>query len=194
MPEGRKENKNALRSKRMIREAFLQLIQEKELSKVTVTDIVNRADVNRSTFYAHYPDIYGVIESFEDDVIEKMLTILSEFKYRNFFQNPLPLLLRVNRYLEEDMELYRILITQAGSSSIFRKMSRAFIDYMEKDSDVPEKIKSSAAFEIRIRFFASGILGLYENWFLGNVPGELNDISLEVAKVIKESSSEFLLA
>lgn len=194
MPEGRKENKNALRSKRMIREAFLQLIQEKELSKVTVTDIINKADINRSTFYAHYPDIYGVIESFEDDVIEKMLTILSEFKYRNFFQNPLPLLLRINRYLEEDMDLYRILITQTGSSSVFRKMSRAFIDYMEKDSDVPEKIKGSAAFEIRIRFFASGILGLYENWFLGNIPGELNDISLEVAKIIKESSSEFLLA
>jgi len=192
MSEGRKENRNALRSKRMIREAFLSLIQEKELPKITVTDIINRADINRSTFYAHYPDVYGVIESFEDEAVEKMMLILSDFKYRNFFQNPLPLLLRVNRYLEEDMELCRILMTQNGPSSIFRKMSRAFIDYMQKDSDVPEAIRQSVAFEIRIQFFASGILGLYESWFLGNMQGELNDISMEVAKIIKESSSEFL--
>lgn len=73
-------------------------------------------------------------------------------------------------------------------------MSRTFIEYMKKDSDVPEKIRESVAFEIRIQFFASGILGLYESWFLGNMQGELNDISIEVANIIKGSSSEFLLA
>lgn len=192
MAEERKENKNALRSKRLIREAFLALIQEKELSKITVTDIITRADISRSTFYAHYPDVFGVIEAFEDDTVNKMIAILSEFKYKNFFQNPLPLLLRINRYLEEDIHLYRVLIMQAGSSSIFGKMSRAFLNYMKKDSDVPESVKESVSFEIRIHFFASGILGLYEDWFLDNITGELNDISMEVAKIIKESSSEFL--
>ena len=31
--------------------------ERKDLSKITVTDIVNRADINRATFYAHYPDV-----------------------------------------------------------------------------------------------------------------------------------------
>lgn len=193
MPQERKENRNALRSKRLIREAFLSLIREKEFSRITVTDIITRADINRSTFYAHYPDVFGVIESFEDDAVAKMLMILSEFKYRNFFQNPLPLLLRVNRYLEEDLELYRTLMTQNSSSSIFQKMSQVFIHYMQNDSDVPDSIKNSVFFEIRIQFFANGILGLYKSWFLGTMQGELNDISMEVAKIIKESSTEFLL-
>ena len=35
---------------------------ERNLQKITVTDIVTRADINRATFYAHYPDVRGVTE------------------------------------------------------------------------------------------------------------------------------------
>lgn len=58
----RKEYRSSRRSRRMIRVAFESLIREREFSKITVTDIVERADLNRSTFYAHYPDIYGIVE------------------------------------------------------------------------------------------------------------------------------------
>ena len=51
---GRAEYRSAIRSRRMIREAYTVLLKEKDLSKITVTDIVNRADINRATFYAHY--------------------------------------------------------------------------------------------------------------------------------------------
>ena len=51
------EYKNAVRSRKMIQRALVALLQEKELDKITVTDIVTRADINRGTFYAHYTDI-----------------------------------------------------------------------------------------------------------------------------------------
>lgn len=46
------EYKSAIRSRRMIQHALVELLQEKELDKITVTDIVTRADINRGTFYA----------------------------------------------------------------------------------------------------------------------------------------------
>ena len=46
----RKENRNARRSRQMIREAFEALLKEKGFHKITVTDIVARAELNRSTF------------------------------------------------------------------------------------------------------------------------------------------------
>ena len=49
---GRAEYRSAIRSRRMIREAYTVLLKEKDLSKITVTDIVNQADINRATFYA----------------------------------------------------------------------------------------------------------------------------------------------
>lgn len=78
--------RSAIRSRRMIREAYTQLLKEKPLSKITVTDIVTMADLNRATFYAHYPDVRGVTEEIENEIIEKMLEVLKEFKFTNFFQ------------------------------------------------------------------------------------------------------------
>ena len=60
MERKKAEYRSAIRSKRMIKQAFLSLIKEKDISKITVTELVERADLNRATFYAHYPDIYGV--------------------------------------------------------------------------------------------------------------------------------------
>lgn len=53
----RKQNRSSRRSRRMIRQAFEERLREREFSKITVIDIVERADLNRPTFYAHYPDI-----------------------------------------------------------------------------------------------------------------------------------------
>lgn len=68
-----------------------------------MTDIVTRADLNRATFYAHYPDVRGVTEEIENEIIAKMLEVLEEFRYTSFFRNPAPLL-KLSRYLEVDAD------------------------------------------------------------------------------------------
>jgi AcrR family transcriptional regulator len=65
------EYKSAIRSRRLIRQAFIELMKEKELEKITVTDIVKRADINRGTFYAHYKYTRAVIEQIENEIIER---------------------------------------------------------------------------------------------------------------------------
>ena len=49
-------------TKRVIREAFLQLVNEKALGKITVKDITDRCGINRNTFYYHYQDIPALVE------------------------------------------------------------------------------------------------------------------------------------
>ena len=49
-------------TKRVIRESFLQLLNEKPLGKITVKDITDRCGVNRNTFYYHYQDIPELVE------------------------------------------------------------------------------------------------------------------------------------
>ena len=47
------EYRSAIRSRKLINEALADLLTEKPLDKITVTDVVSRADINRGTFYAH---------------------------------------------------------------------------------------------------------------------------------------------
>ena len=182
---GRAEYRNAIRSRRMIREAYTVLLKEKDLSKITVTDIVNRADINRATFYAHYPDVRGVTEEIENEIIAKMLEVLKEFEFTNFFRNPTPLLLQLSRYLEEDAEFYRILIKANGSEMFMEKLKKVFTDYMLNDSDIPEDMRHSKMVSLRVCYFAGGIVNLYKQWFRGDLNCTLNDIALEVSKLLQ---------
>lgn len=188
---GKAEYKSAVRSRKLIRQAFVELMKEKDLEKITVTDIVTRADINRGTFYAHYQDTRAVIEQIENEIIGKMLEFLGEFQYKSFFQNPLPLLLKISRYLEKDLEFYRILINARGAEQFLVKLKSIFVKYLETDSDTPEEIKKSPAFIIRIHFFAGGIINLYQVWFRGELDSSLNEISLEISKLIATNSALF---
>ena len=188
--EKKAEYKSAIRSRRLILQAFTQLMKEKELEKITVTDIIKLADINRGTFYAHYQDTRAVIEQIENDIISKMLGFLKEFQYKSFFHNPLPLLLKIARCLEEDLDFYRILINSSGAERFLIKLKKIFVTYMENDSDIPSEQKKSAEFYVRTNFFAGGIINLYQIWFRRETDLSLNDMSLEMSKFIAENFSQ----
>lgn len=78
------EYRNKIRSKNMIKAAFFELLKEKDYNKITVTDIVNKADLNRSTFYAHYLDVKVITEEFENEVIDKMMELLKNLNLKIF--------------------------------------------------------------------------------------------------------------
>jgi AcrR family transcriptional regulator len=178
------EYKSAIRSRRLIRQAFIELIQEKDLEKITVTDVIIRADINRGTFYAHYQDIRAVIEQIENEVIEKMLDILREFHYDNFFENPMHLLLKISSWLEEDLEFYKVLINSRGSEQFLIKLKNIFVSHMETDSDIPAHLKMKPEFFIHANFFAGGIVNLYQVWLRGELTASLNEISQQICKIV----------
>ena len=184
------EYRSAVRSRKMIREAFLELLKEKDINKITVTDVVNKADLNRSTFYAHYPDIRAITEEMENEVIEKMLELLKKFELVNFFNNPTPLLLEVSRFLENNQELYKILLKINDAETFLKKLKKLFAEYMLSDTDIPEYLKDSKMVTLRISYFAGGIINMYQDWFVGNLTCSLNDIALEVSKLLSLEANE----
>ena len=54
----------------------------------------------------------------------KMMDVLEEFRYTNFFRNPAPLLLKISRYLEEDVDFYRTLVCANGSELFMEKLKK----------------------------------------------------------------------
>ena len=181
------EYRSAKRSRKMIREAFLTLLKQKPETKITVTDIVKLADINRTTFYAHYPDVRGVVEEIENDVIDKMMIILKDFHYFSFFKNPAPLLLQISRFLEMDIDLYKQLIRIDSSDAFLDKLKKIFADFMENDPDIPQYIREKSGFAIRVSYFTGGIVNAYRQWLTGELDCSLNDISMEIASMITES-------
>ena len=67
--EDKKTDIRIIKTRRAIQAAFLGLMKEKGFAAVTVKDIIRDAEINRSTFYAHYEDKYDLLESIENDLL-----------------------------------------------------------------------------------------------------------------------------
>lgn len=65
------------------------LINEKELANITVSDIVNRAKINRTTFYRHYHDKYDLIEQYRNAILNDFKNLAQEYLNSTFvWQDP----------------------------------------------------------------------------------------------------------
>lgn len=178
------EYRSSLRSKRLIRAAFLELLGEKPLEKITVTELAERADLNRRTFYAHYADARAVMEEIEDEAAEHILGFISEIKGISFWADPLPLMQEVTTYLEKDREMYTIMLSASGAAMFVDKLQRRFADYMLNLSAFPPEVRRQHDYLNRAYFYAGGIAQMYQAWFRGEIGGTLGDIADTLTKLI----------
>ncbi|MEZ4615582.1 MAG: TetR/AcrR family transcriptional regulator [Caldilineaceae bacterium] len=70
MGEERKSDRRSARSQQLLHRALLELMQEKRYDKITIQDIIDRADLGRSTFYAHYRDKEDLLVSNFERMLE----------------------------------------------------------------------------------------------------------------------------
>ena len=63
-------NRKIQMTKRCIREALFECLKEKDINKITISSLCEKADINRSTFYKYYGSQYDVIKEMEQEVIQ----------------------------------------------------------------------------------------------------------------------------
>ncbi|WHY86533.1 TetR/AcrR family transcriptional regulator [Neobacillus novalis] len=64
-----------IRTKDAIRNALVELIEEKGFEAITVKDITNKAKINRGTFYAHYQDKFDLMTKCQEEIMQEMYNI-----------------------------------------------------------------------------------------------------------------------
>ncbi|HUN24011.1 MAG TPA: TetR/AcrR family transcriptional regulator [Anaerolineales bacterium] len=189
MPSPKAEYKNAVRSRKFIRQAFLELLQEKSPEKITVTDIITRADINRGTFYAHYQDLPDLFEQVESELLENLFGFLEQMDTSTFFSNPLPLLLQIAAYLQANHDFYRLLARTPNAQHLWARLKTLFVGFFSAHAGIPLAVRQSSAFLVRVNFFAGGVVNLLQVWFCGELPLSAEQMAKEVAGIITSFGS-----
>ena len=179
----KKEYRNAIRSRRMIREAFVELLHEKPFEKITATDIIIQSGLNRSTFYAHYPDVKGIIDEITGEVFEMFRQMLSEMDFSSFMNEPEPNLKKVVTFLEENQELYRMMGQSDISMIYLEQVKKMLIQQVLETPNLPMEGLSQTSIEIRVRMLLSGVIDAYREWLTGGIDCTLEEMTSEVANI-----------
>ena len=188
----KKEYRSAIRSRRFIRQAFLELLIEKRFEKITVTDIVNRADINRSTFYAHYTDVKALIEEIQYEIVNRSISLIKETDFLELLNSPIPFLQKLIDIANENRELYTILGKTALSFNQLEKIKVLLVEKAMNLTEIPEEIRSKKKFEIRVNFFVGGIINVYQQYLVGTLDATPEEIIDDIADLIKSSSHTIL--
>ncbi|HEX6034774.1 MAG TPA: TetR/AcrR family transcriptional regulator [Anaerolineales bacterium] len=156
-----KHDRRSQRTRQLVGEAFVQLLKEKGYSAITVSDIIERANIGRSTFYSHYRDKDDLFVAQLDRVIEALSRHAPDQGEIPFFPS-----LGLFRHVGEEYELYKAIVWTPGIDLFVKHLQTSLSHRIEQglkksgnDFDIPHPILAN--------FIAGSFLTLLK-WWLEN--------------------------
>ena len=156
-----KHDRRSQRTRHLLSAAFVELMREKGYSAITVSDIIERANIGRSTFYSHYRDKDDLFVGELDRVIELLSQRIPSQEDIPFFPS-----LGLFRHVGEEIELYKALVWSPGIDLLIKHLQKSLSHRIEQGFQ-----DSGREFEIPIPVTASFIAGSFLTllkWWLEN--------------------------
>lgn len=101
-----KEDRRVKRTKKNLRDSLFALLEKKNINQITVTELTTLADVNRSTFYLYYNDIFDMMEKIQQEIYE--IFVETVVNYKNDFNDIEGIVEYLSRFLEFCKENYAV--------------------------------------------------------------------------------------
>ncbi len=171
-------NKRRKESREKIEKVFVELLQQKELNQVSVSDICKRAGLNRTTFYANYPDIYGLADSIRD----KLETNLSDL-----YHDEIETQVNSHDYLKL---FYHIQQNQIFYRTYFKLGYDDNYKILIYDIELARKHFQGRFVQYHMEFFKSGLTKIIKLW-LENGCRETPEEMFEIIKSEYQGREEF---
>lgn len=166
-------NKRKKESQEKIEKMFVQMLQTKEINQITVTDICKKTNLNRSTFYANYLDIYDLANKVGKKLEKDVFSLYDE-----------------EREMQHNTHDYLKLFNHIKDNQIFYKtyfklnMDKYFI-IKEYDTNLSKSIYNDKFVDYHMEFFMAGLNAIIKKWLYSGckeTPEEINEIIISEYK------------
>lgn len=185
-------HKNAVRSRQMIKKAFAEMLNEKDISKITVTDIVEKAGISRGTFYAHYMDVYDLYNAIQSNMMEAVKETIEQIGPKQILLDPTEVLSQAFHFLDEKKFYYKLFITSSRSDALVKRIISYIGDALS--STIDGSFSEAERKEINLFLYYS--LGAMENivkaWLDEKISIKAEDCAALIAKTYLRSKPEAL--
>jgi len=168
-------DRRCIKTRKAIKQVFIRLMTEKDISDITIKEIADQADINRKTFYSHYTDVNGVLDDIENDVLEQLCGIIESFDIQKAIYDPYLIFKELTNIINDDFDFYKYFLQSTSDSRLLDK-----IKYVLKNRIIelvgPE-INNKKMLPYAIEFAVSGILSIYREWFNSDRTYSLEEVS-----------------
>lgn len=172
----RRENQRVLLTKRLLKEALLQLLEHKRLEEINISELCRAADINRATFYKHYAIPKDVLMEIERDIANALRKMApknqTEESARQFLED-------ICVYLHDRRGLLRVLLSSKTDEDLLEIISQSNRRFWSQFGETGVRDLDEGAVQLMVTFFSSGAYYLIRQWLLDGVdktPQEVADL------------------
>jgi len=163
------------RTKKLLMHALIELVVEKEVEKITIRDIVKKAEINRSTFYLHFQDKQDILDTMTEEILLDLTESLNnppDFNLTSALQHyrdnrqPIASAIKLFAHIEKYSALYKKMLHEM---SFRERVVHTFKTHIHQNPEVDEAV---------ISFAIHGIVGLILYWVDNGMKESVEEISL----------------
>lgn len=189
-------DKRVQRSKKVLKDAMLALLNEKEFSKITVLELVKRADINRSTFYFHYYSKDELMEEMIDDLMnginEKLYTPFQNKSKISVFDTLYSKSIEVFQYIYENKSSFSILMKSHLNIFLRHRIYEEFYNFGNEKSIYKYKSENLMDTNLYIHFRMAALVGMIIYWIEEDIQLTPVEFAQEYDKFISNPAAKFI--
>lgn len=175
-------DKRIIKTRTSIKKAFMELAENNEISKISVSELAEKALVNRSTFYLHYTDVQSVAADIECEIAERISSSIDDFSIDDIYGSIYSLFVKLTNRLEENQYMKRYIIFSTNSDYIVAKLKEIFVDKTKK-SILAILNTNEKHIEYPLTYAAAGIIDCYVKWVRENNSTPIESVLREVGRI-----------
>lgn len=162
-----KENKTNQRitlTKRLLQEALIRLMNDKDIANISVSELCKEAGINRTTFYYHYGNQHDVLQEMEMSMLEELRRCLSTGEGRSTRRDKT---VAMFRYLQENAEWAKLMFCNSRREAVFAEKLFALTVQIRQE----EHTELHTPQEMLLgTFLANGSYAMIRYWLLNGMP------------------------
>jgi len=182
-------DRRTLKTRRAICEALAELLAEKELHKVTVQEIADKADINRVTFYKHYLDVYDLYDKIEQETLVELGLLvlkLDEVQSKEFCKDFVD-------YIEDNKAVFKMMFSPNSTQSMRDKFTKLVEGlFLKVESEQLNARLDDDVLLYETCYRAQGAIAVISKWVLGGF-SESRDFLVKVLSELDSNTGKLIL-
>lgn len=167
------KDRRIVRSRKMIADAFLDILKKKAYSEISIVDIAEQANINRSTFYAHYLDKEDLLDRLVAEKLghlqERIAQTAVEPDALSFFNESDPLFATLFEHASEHEQFYSLMLLNDASIGFRAKWNEMIRDaFFHRLSRLQMEQKLLVPLDFLLDYISSSTTGIIAKWLKDN--------------------------
>ncbi len=178
------EDRRVRKTKKAIHDVFCELTKEKKLNEITIKELCSLADINKSTFYLHYRDIYDLANSIQNTFVQDVCRIIDEYQYDVIIAKAPEIWKRVAEKYFKNTNDFGMLMQRPGMSVMAQELERSAIDTIMNKFVAAGMKKDSADYfhhHLYVTFIINGYIGVLKEFNVSEMADAMDEVSKRIS-------------